>query len=596
MLCARAILQGITMKKNGLLKPFRKIMLLVPVLVCLLFTAHPAYASSGFRDVSGASAGIVEWAVENGITVGTGKNTFSPSGSCTRAQIVTFLCRTYKNRVNGAALSATENSNAAADFRDVPAGIYYYDPVNWAVRYGITSGTGYRTFSPEKICTRAQAITFLWRCAGSPDSGSKASKVFRDVPVSEYYAGAVSWAVSNGITAGTSSNSFSPNQNCTRLQIVTFIYRMLNKETAAGELHQSASDAPAIKVSSEYTSLNLDTNPQANIYLDGVPEGDAKAVKWAIATSENDGAENQLSDDIFSYHKIPIDGLSARKYVSGSVRLSSSGDAATVTALKPGASCITATYNGRKYQFLVYVDGYYDEQSVLYQGKAYDRTLDQASWAKAVLGAYPNFYGTFQRKYSSRCPDDFSKIISILQFFNDLNWKYDATDDLESAIIRKTGICWECSLITYDLCSIAGIPVESVISPSMDHEWNQVLINGSWTMLDVTSAVYSAYYPDDPTQAGIVKLRFGTNTFESVPGDAYVHTGAAQTGQKSAVNSGFRMNVGGQTLDLTNYDSVLLFRQKQLYIYNVSGRGNALSKQPAVIAFSSLGYPSNVGA
>ena len=130
----------------------------------------------------------------------------------------------------------------------------------------------------------------------------------------------------------------------------------------------------------------------------------------------------------------------------------------------------------------------------------------------------------------------------------------------------------------------------------MNHEWNQVKINGSWTVLDVTSAVYSAYYPDDPTQAGIVKLRFGTNTFESVPSDAYVHTGASRTGQQSAVNTGFRLNVNGQTLDLTNYDSILLFRQKQLYVFNVSGKGGAISNQPAVISFASLGYPSNVGA
>jgi hypothetical protein len=584
------------MKKSGFSQYIRNMMLLLPVLICLMITANPVHAASGFRDVSGASAGIVDWAVDNGITMGTGKNTFSPSGSCTRAQIVTFLCRTYQNKVNGAVLSASKKSNASASFRDVPKSKYYYDAVSWAVRYGITSGTGSQTFSPGTACTRAQAITFLWRCAGSPNAGTKASKIFRDVPVSAYYATAVSWAVSNGITAGTSSTAYSPNQNCTRLQIITFLYRMLNPDTSSAELHKSASGEPEITVSGEYTSLNLDTNPQANIYLDGVPESDAASVKWAISTSENDGAENPLSDDIFSYHKISIDGLSARKYVSGSVSLTSSGDTATVTAVKPGASCITATYGGKKYQFIVYVDGYYDAHSVLYQGKAYDRTLDQASWAKAVLGAYPKFYGTFQKKYSSRCSTDFAKIISILQFFNDSGWKYDTSDDMAETISRKSGICWKCSMVTYDLCSIAGIPVETVISPSMNHEWNQVKINGSWAVLDVTSAVYSAYYPDDPTQSGVVKLRFGTNTFQSVPSDAYVHTGAAQTGQNSAVNSGFRLNVSGQNLDLTDYDSILLFRQKQLYVFNVSGKGSAISKQPAVISFSSLGYPSNVGA
>ena len=108
-------------------------------------------------------------------------------------------------------------------FTDVKAGSYYYDAVLWAVEQGITSGTSATTFSPNATCTRGQIVTFLYRSWGNPDIEVRTS--FRDVPAGAYYADPVSWAADWGVTSGTSATTFSPNASCTRAQIVTFLYR-----------------------------------------------------------------------------------------------------------------------------------------------------------------------------------------------------------------------------------------------------------------------------------------------------------------------------------------------------------------------------------
>ena len=156
----------------------------------------------------------VDWAVENGITKGTDDTHFSPDGICTRAQAVTFLWRTA-----GSPASKT----SAMPFTDVPVGSYYYDAVLWAVENGITKGTSDTTFSPNMTCTRAQIVAFLWRSEKSPAAGT--ANPFADVKSTAYYADAVLWAVKENITKGTTSTTFSPNADCTRAQIVTFLWR-----------------------------------------------------------------------------------------------------------------------------------------------------------------------------------------------------------------------------------------------------------------------------------------------------------------------------------------------------------------------------------
>ena len=156
----------------------------------------------------------VDWAVENGITQGTDDTHFSPDGICTRAQAVTFLWR---------AAGSPEPETRAMPFTDVPVGSYYYDAVLWAVENGITKGTSDTTFSPNMTCTRAQIVAFLWRSEKSPAAGT--ANPFADVKSTAYYADAVLWAVKENITKGTTSTTFSPNADCTRAQIVTFLWR-----------------------------------------------------------------------------------------------------------------------------------------------------------------------------------------------------------------------------------------------------------------------------------------------------------------------------------------------------------------------------------
>ena len=156
----------------------------------------------------------VDWAVENGITKGTDDTHFSPDGICTRAQAVTFLWR---------AAGSPEPKTNTMPFTDVNAGSYYYDAVLWAVENGITKGTSDTTFSPNMTCSRAQIVTFLWRSEKSPAAGT--ANPFADVKSTAYYADAVLWAVKENITKGTTSTTFSPNADCTRAQIVTFLWR-----------------------------------------------------------------------------------------------------------------------------------------------------------------------------------------------------------------------------------------------------------------------------------------------------------------------------------------------------------------------------------
>ena len=176
-------------------------------------------AENPFTDVNDDAyyKDAVIWAVENGITKGISGTMFSPDAACTRAQAVTFLWR---------AAGSPSPKSGAMPFGDVAADAYYHDAVLWAVENGITKGTSDTTFSPDVKCTRAQIVTFLWRAQKSPAVASV--NVFTDVAADAYYVDAVNWAVANGITSGTSAATFSPNADCTRAQIVTFLYRSHN--------------------------------------------------------------------------------------------------------------------------------------------------------------------------------------------------------------------------------------------------------------------------------------------------------------------------------------------------------------------------------
>ena len=177
-------------------------------------------AALPFTDVADDAyyADSVAWAVENNVTSGVSATSFAPNASCTRSQMVSFLWR---------AAGSPEPKSTDTAFTDVKSGAYYEKAVAWAVENNVTTGTSATTFSPGATVTRGQSVTFLWRANGS--AAAAGASAFTDVAASAYYAPAVAWAVENNVTNGTGAATFSPNADCTRAQIVTFLYRSIVK-------------------------------------------------------------------------------------------------------------------------------------------------------------------------------------------------------------------------------------------------------------------------------------------------------------------------------------------------------------------------------
>lgn len=182
------------------------------------FSIEPLYINA-FADVPEDAfyANAVKWAVKNKIAYGTTASTFAPNASCTRAEAVTFLWRSA---------GSPNVKDTALSFTDVSKDAFYYKAVLWAVENGIVYGNTADTFAPNEICTRAHVVSFLWRYQKTPTLS--AENPFIDVDENAYYNKAVVWAVKAGITYGTTATTFSPDNNCTRAEIVTFLYRCLS--------------------------------------------------------------------------------------------------------------------------------------------------------------------------------------------------------------------------------------------------------------------------------------------------------------------------------------------------------------------------------
>ena len=163
----------------------------------------------------------VKWAAENGITGGIGSSLFAPNQPCTRAQIVTFLWRAAGSPV----------VNYLMPFTDVDEGAYYAEAVRWAASTGIVTGLTETTFGTDSVCTRAQAAAMIYRCAQAQGKGFTGAWMFHlpftDVP--EWAYESVAWCYMNSVTTGVSETSFAPGNDCTRAQIVTFLWRAFGK-------------------------------------------------------------------------------------------------------------------------------------------------------------------------------------------------------------------------------------------------------------------------------------------------------------------------------------------------------------------------------
>ncbi|MBQ9968100.1 MAG: S-layer homology domain-containing protein [Oscillospiraceae bacterium] len=224
-------------------------LLILAILMSLLSVS--IFAVGGFTDVRDGDwfAEPVLWAVDDGITNGTTALTFSPNDTCTRAQILTFLWRA----------AGEPTPLMYCPFYDVAADAYYCEPAAWAYENGLVEGMLFEGSAP---CTRADVVTYLWKLSGSPYAAPAA---FADVPAYASYSQAVSWAVGNAITNGTGNGLFSPQNTCTRGQIVTFLYRAFvenEAQTAAPSWEAPASGGITQSYASEILQGLLSTYPE----------------------------------------------------------------------------------------------------------------------------------------------------------------------------------------------------------------------------------------------------------------------------------------------------------------------------------------------
>ncbi len=252
----------------------------------------------------------VEWAVEAGVTAGTTAYTFSPDDPCTRAQAVTFLWR---------AAGKPEPKKAKTPFTDVSSGAFYAKAVAWAVEAGVTNGIDKTHFGPSVTCSRAQIVTFLWRAFESPKASG--SGRFSDVPKGSYYETAVRWAVDSGITNGIDKTHFGPDRPCTRAQIVTFLYRAKDTGTESEQSWDEAYEQFVLK--QQFLRAGQEYSSEAGFFLvrlydidqDGTPEliidngGVGRAVRWAYIYTFQAGKVQYLDIGPSEAYSDPADSV-----------------------------------------------------------------------------------------------------------------------------------------------------------------------------------------------------------------------------------------------------------------------------------------------
>ena len=431
----------------------------------LLASLLPVSAlAAGFSDVPQGAyyEDAVDWAVENNITAGISGMEFSPDETCTRAQAVTFLWRANSQP------SAAESN----PFADVVAGSYYADAVQWAVANGITSGTSATAFEPDAPVTRAQVVTFLYRDAGSPSVSGSTS--FADVPTDAYYRDAVRWAVMQGITAGTSATAFSPDESCTRAQIVTFLYR-------------SSDDSPEQPVEEMPEEPVLPEKPlQPEEPVQPEQELTDKEIQQLLSDPDIEGATAAL---INGFRKM-------EKHIDLSpYRIETS-------AAKNLALEVSDFYNGNPYYLsTVSSIGAVGKQAeaihVNYQytpEEAAEKREQDAKEQAAVDSAIASCVTDGMSDY---------EIAKALHDYLALNNEYDMryysggmpriSYTAYGALVNRTSVCAGYALAYERLMDQVGIPCEYVTGMTTrgSHAWNIIQINGEWYHVDVTW--------DDPT-------------------------------------------------------------------------------------------------
>lgn len=424
--------------------------------------------AAGFTDIPQGAyyKDAVDWAVENNITSGVSTTEFSPDETCTRAQAVTFLWR-----ANG-----QPNATGSNSFADVADNTYYNEAVQWAAANNITSGTSATAFEPDAPVTRAQVVTFLYRDAGSPIASG--SHPFADVPINAYYADAVRWAVAQGITAGTSANTFSPDESCTRAQIVTFLYR-------------ASDDAPDVPVTEVPEEPVLPEEP-----LPPEQELTDEEIQQQLGEPDTEGAAAAIINGLRSMEK---------RINLGAYNISTS-DAMDLTAE-------VADFHGDNpyYIFSIWATHDDDDNTILVLGYQYtpeeaaEKREQDAKEQAAVDSAIASCVTDGMSDY---------EIAKALHDYLALNNEYDMryysgnvpaiSYTAYGALVNRTSVCAGYALAYERLLDQVGIPCDYVTGMTTNgyHAWNIIRIDGEWYHVDVTW--------DDPTpdRDGYVRYKY----------------------------------------------------------------------------------------
>ena len=412
--------------------------------------------AAGFSDVPQGAyyEDAVDWAVENNITAGTSGMEFSPDETCTRAQAVTFLWRANSQP------SAAESN----PFADVAASSYYNEAVQWAVTNNITSGASPNAFDPDAPVTRAQVVTFLYRNAGSPSVCGSAP--FADVLTGAYYRDTVCWAVMQGITAGTSATTFSPDESCTRAQIVTFLYR------ASGD----APDVPVIEIPEEPVLPEETVQPEQELT--------DEEIQQMLGEPDIEGATAAIINGLRSMEK---------RINLGAYNISTT-DAIDLTAE-------ISDFRGDNPYYIFSIWATLDDDNTIlvvgyqYTPKELAEKLEKEAEEQAVVDA----------AIASCVTDGMSdyEIAKALHDYLALNNEYDMryysggmpriSYTAYGALVNRTSVCAGYALAYERLMDQVGIPCEYVtgMTTSGSHAWNIIQIDGEWYHVDVTW--------DDPT-------------------------------------------------------------------------------------------------
>ena len=425
--------------------------------------------AAGFSDVPHGAyyQDAVDWAVANGITSGTSGMEFSPDKTCTRAQAVTFLWR-----ANG-----QPDATGSNPFADVSASSYYNEAVQWAVTNNITSGTSPNAFEPDAPVTRAQVVTFLYHDADNPSASG--NTLFADVPADAYYRDAVRWAVTQGITAGTSATAFSPDESCTRAQIVTFLYRASD----------DAPDVPVIEIPEEPVLPEEPVQPEQELTEEEIQQMPGEPdIEGATAALINGFRKMEKHIDLSPY------------------RIETS-------AAKNLALEVSDFYNGNPYYLsTVSSIGAVGKQAeaihVNYQytpEEAAEKRKQDAEEQAAVDSAIASCVTDGMSDY---------EIAKALHDYLALNNEYDmryysgsmpyVSYTAYGALVNRTSVCAGYALAYERLMDQVGIPCEYVTGMTTNgyHAWNIIQIDGEWYHVDVTW--------DDPTpdREGYVRYKY----------------------------------------------------------------------------------------